>query len=319
MIQTKTRPLLYTGVNLSGGEFGDVKAGQPRLFGKHYIYPGEKQFRYFSARGMNVFRIPFRWESLQPELQKPFSVEEMGHIKEVVQQGTRPGNTIILDPHNYARYYGKTIGGGEITPADFADLWKRLAEEFRRNPRVWFGLMNEPHDMPTQDWVEAANAAIAAIRRTGAKNRILVPGNHWSGAHNWVKSDNAVKMREIRDPANNFIYEVHQYLDSDSSGTHFETVSPTIGSERLKSFTEWCRQNRKKALLGEFATPPDESGRVALTDMLQYMQNNPDVWVGFTWWAAGPWWGKYPFSIESENGKDKPQLAWLQPFLQKVK
>ncbi len=41
--------------------------------------------------------------------------------------------------------------------------------------------MNEPHDMNTNDWKTFAQAAINAIRSTGANNLITVPGNAWTG------------------------------------------------------------------------------------------------------------------------------------------
>ena len=45
--------------------------------------------------------------------------------------------------------------------------------------------MNEPHDVPATQWLASANAAIAAIRETGATNLVLVPGTIWTGAHSW--------------------------------------------------------------------------------------------------------------------------------------
>jgi endoglucanase len=181
--------------------------------------------------------------------------------------------------------------------------------------------MNEPYGLPTRQWLDAANAAIAAIRRTGAKNTVLVPGNYFSGAHSWVRTDNDEIMKDVIDPLNNWMYDVHQYLDSDSSGSKPTIVSPTIGSERLKSVTEWCRANKKRAFLGEFAAAAEagELGRDAVADMLTYMEANRDVWVGFAWWAAGSRWGNYMFSIEPSNMKDRPQMEYLRPHLQEVK
>jgi endoglucanase len=49
--------------------------------------------------------------------------------------------------------------------------------------------------------------------------------------------------------------------------------------------------------------------------MLAYMQANADVWAGWTWWAAGPWWGGYIFTIEPSNGVDDPKLTNLLPYL----
>jgi hypothetical protein len=46
--------------------------------------------------------------------------------------------------------------------------------------------------------------------------------------------------------------------------------------------------------------------------MLVYLNQNSDVWLGWAYWAAGPWWGNYRFSIEPSNGVDRPQTDVLQ-------
>jgi endoglucanase len=182
-----------------------------------------------------------------------------------------------------------------------------------------FGLMNEPNTMSTETWVSAANAAIAAIRATGANNVITVPGNGWTGAHswtqNWYGTANASAMLAITDPSNNLIFEVHQYLDSNSSGNSDQCVSATIGSERLVSFTNWLRTNGKKGFLGEFAGGNNPTCNQGIANMLAYIQSNADVWSGWTWWAAGPWWGGYQYTIEPSNGVDDPKLTNMLPYL----
>ena len=134
--------------------------------------------------------------------------------------------------------------------------------------------MNEPHDMPTEQWVKAANSAIAAIRRTGASNLILVPGNGWSGAFSWNTNwygTPTSSMLKIRDPFNWYMFEVHQYMDSDSSGTSESCVSTTIGAERLQEFTAWLRQHNLKGFLGEFS-----AGEISSATRLL-----------ITWWPDG--------------------------------
>jgi endoglucanase len=165
-------------------------------------------------------------------------------------------------------------------------------------------------------WLEDANAAIAAIRKAGAKNLILVPGNGWTGAHSWVDGGNGTTMTKIVDPVNHYLFEVHQYLDADCSGSHSEAVSATIGSERLRRFTEWCRARHRQAFLGEFGAAANATSQAAIEDMLAYMEANADVWSGFTWWSAGSWWGDYMYSIEPKDGRDRPQLGYLQSHLQ---
>lgn len=319
--RVQTKPLPYTGISLSGGEFYDPTKVPHPVYGTNYFYPTPEEFRYFAGKGMNVFRFQFLWETLQPVPGKPFRPEEIARLKGVVDGATSQGLTVLLDPHNYARYYGQVVGGPRVSDAEFADFWSRLSRQFKGNKHVWFGLVNEPHDMPTQQWLGAANLAIAAIRKTGAHNLILVPGNAYTGAFSWnmtwYGSPNALWMNNIKDPDNNYIYEVHQYLDKDSSGTTPVVMSPTIGSERLTFFTGWCRAHHKRAFLGEFAGPVSQESNAAVTDMLTYMEKNRDVWTGFCWWAAGGHWGNYLFSLEPSGGKDKPQMAVLRPFLQR--
>lgn len=45
--------------------------------------------------------------------------------------------------------------------------------------------------------------------------------------------------------------EMHQYLDSDGSGTSATCVSNTIGAERLQDATNWLQANNLKGFLGE--------------------------------------------------------------------
>jgi endoglucanase len=317
------QPLYFTGVNLAGGDFNPQKPGVPRIYGQHFIYPNQEEVNYFASRGMNIIRFGFLWETLQPQPKQPLSKPELDRVKGVVKMITDRGMVVLLDPHNYARYYDQVIGSPQVSNDVFADFWSRLAKEFASNPRVWFGLVNEPRDMPTAQWVSAANAAIAAIRRAGAKNLILVPGNCYTGAATWFGDfyggPNSQHMLNIKDPLDYYVIEVHQYLDEDNSGTHQDVVGPTIGSERIRLFTQWCKQHKKRAFLGEFGCAAGPIGAQAIPDLLNAMEAAPDVWLGFTWWAAGPWWGEYFATLEPKDGHDRPQLAYLKPHLRDPK
>jgi endoglucanase len=244
---------------------------------------------------------------------------------------------VILDPHNFAAYYGLVIGaaGSPVTAADFASLWSQLADHYKGNSRVIFGLMNEPVGIgdsgsrpggTTEDWLSAANAAISTIRSTGASNLILVPGNGYDGAWTWTSDfydpghSNSEVMKGVVDPLGNFAYEVHQYLDADGSGRYVDgaaAVSATIGSERLTDFTAWLRANNARGFLGEFGVPTDSLSLGAMDDMLGHVDANSDVWLGWTYWAAGPW-NADNLSIEPDANGDKPQLAVLENHIATV-
>src|SRR5262249_32795486 len=152
---------------------------------------------------------------------------------------------------------------------------------YESNPRVIFGLVNEPHDIATEQWVDAANAAIAAIRTAGATNTIFVPGNAWTGAwswdQNWYGTPNAVALLKVVDPGNNMVFEAHQYLDSSAGGSSDDCVSTTIGSERLAPFIAWLRANGKKGVIAEFAGGSNATCNAAVSDMLSTIEHSTDV------------------------------------------
>jgi len=310
--------MLYRGVSLAGAEFG--QANIPGVYAKDYIYPNQTEVDYFKGKKMNTLRMPFLWERIQPTLNTALDATELSRFDAFVTATTAKGMNVVLDPHNYARYNGALVGSGTVPNSAFADLWSRLATLYKGNSHVFFAIMNEPHDIPTEQWVSAANAAIAAIRATGSTNLILVPGNAWTGAwswnQNWYGTANSTAMLSIVDTANNYAFEVHQYLDSDSSGTAATCVSGTVGIERLTAFTAWLNTNGKRGFLGEFAGGNNSTCQDAVTQMLNYMETNSNVWVGWTWWAAGPWWAEYIYTLEpTATGADRPQMSWLTPLL----
>ena len=309
-------PMPLRGVNLAGAEFGSALPG---VDGVDYAFPNDAEVDYFVSKGMNTFRVGFKWERLQPTAYGSFVNAYVTKLDALVAHATSKNANVILNPHNFARYYGSTVGSTQVPNAVFADLWSKLATRFKGNAHVMFNLVNEPNTMPTEQWVGAANAAIAAIRTAKAANTIIVPGNAWTGAHSWYATDygtaNAVAMLNITDPANNTIFEVHQYLDASSGGEGAGCVSAKIGSARLAPFVKWLRDNGKKGFVGEFAGADNATCNAAVTDMLQYMMASSDVLVGWLWWAAGPMWNDYIFTIEPKNGVARPQMALLKPFL----
>jgi endoglucanase len=94
----------YTGVNLAGADFAPDQL--PGTYRTHYIYPTHAEIDYFTGKGMNVFRLPFLWERLQHTQFGDFDAVELARIDDFVNYATGKGASVVLDPHNYARYYG---------------------------------------------------------------------------------------------------------------------------------------------------------------------------------------------------------------------
>lgn len=314
---TLQNSLPLVGVNLASAEFGEVVPGQ---YGKAYVYPSPKEVDYFAGLGFNCFRLPFLWERLQPDLNGPLNSKEKARLEALVAYITSMGLTAVIDPHNYARrrirgdeWSKEHLIGSQLVPTDsFVDLWLRLAELFKDDDGVVFGLMNEPYGISAAQWLSVANRTIGAIRSVGAKNLITVPGTQWSGAHSWYRSGNTA-LENVIDPLERYVIEVHQYFDDDSSGKSPVAVSGSCGSERLREFQNWARQRRVKAFLGEFGGADNPASHNALADICQEMSANPDVWLGWAAWAAGPMWpDDYIFYLGPDsNGRLRPQTRIL--------
>ena len=77
---------------MAGGEFGapaaDPTSGfsnpNPGTYGQAYHFDQQATFDYLAARGIEVVRIPFRWERLQPTLGGRLDDAELGRLKAVV-------------------------------------------------------------------------------------------------------------------------------------------------------------------------------------------------------------------------------------------
>ncbi len=316
LLACRGQALIYKGANLSGAEWGYLGGA---VYGTDYLYPAQSEVDDLLARGMNTFRLPFRWERLQPSPAGNFEATEWSRLKTFVDETTSKGAHVILDPHNYGYYYGSGIGTSWVTNDTFNDLWSRLATAFADNDRVIFGLMNEPTMPTTETWRTNAQLALNAIRSTGAQNLVLVPGNGYTGAWSWVNgawygTANGSVMTSISDPGHNFAFEVHQYLDWGHDGNGAEIAYD--GATMLADFTGWLRKNGFRGFLGEFAVAAGNTQAQALTGMLDHLEANADVWTGWTVWGGGPLWrDDYMFRLRSVNGVDAPQLATLAPYL----
>lgn len=340
----------YTGVNLSGAEFGATPTpGNLGTYGSAYTYPTAAEVNYYVGKGMNVFRLPFRWERMQPTQAGPLATLELQRMDAFVNYATSHGAHVIIEPHNFQRYYpdpgnfqqsSQGLVGSAVPDSALVDFWTKMADHYKGNGKVIFNLMNEPANVSVSQLLNTTNQVIVGIRGTGATNLIQVPGTSYTGAWTWTTSGNSATMINVVDPADNYSFEVHQYFDNDGSGTSPQIGTNgnpnniNIGVQRLTAMTNWLKANNKRAFLGEFAFAnsrfgePDGTGNSskiadeAMQALLDYMVANDDVWEGWSWWGGGPWWdsGDYMFGLGPDNRNyvspvgESPALPYLAPY-----
>jgi endoglucanase len=323
------------GVTLAGPEFGVDQPGfsnrNPGVFGRDYTYNSERTTTYFCRQGLRRLRIPVRWERLQPALNEALDPAELGRLRAAVGWARNAGGEVILDVHNFGRYFlargGKVreciidevVGDAvPVSRAAFADLWGRLAAEFKDEPAMAaFGLMNEPHDMGKSSWKLISQAAVDAIRRHDRRKLVLVAGDDWSSAARFARANGPWAW--VKDPADNVAYEAHCYFDENESGKYQLDYKAELardpdlagrGVERLVPFAGWCQVNRVRGFLGEFGVPPAAGWLAVLAAFLTALRRTG---MAGCWWAAGEWWKDYPLSLQPSDDfrTPAPQMAAL--------
>ena len=302
----------YYGINLASAEFAPAKV--PGVYGQDYIYPSSVTAAPFLAMGMNSVRVPILWERIQPAGSGPLDVAELDRLEASLKQ-LADFQQIIVDVHNYGRFRGKPLDPADASLKALPELWALLAERFKDRPNIAFGIMNEPYGIGAEEWRVIAEATTTAIRKTGARNLILIPGTRWTGGHSWHeggRDSNASALSGFADPGRNFVFEIHQYLDGDSSGSQRGCSGAKAGRQRLEAVTRWVREQQGRAILGEFGGDQSPTCLAALDDLLSFLSENGDVWIGWNYWAGGDWWGDYPLSVQPEGGRQKPQAAILR-------
>lgn len=308
------REPMLKGINLPSGTFGAEKI--PGEYGRDYFYPDRKDVDFYTALGMNVFRIGFMWERMQPQLMQPLDRDEVRRLDGAVRAALGANATVILDLHNFGRYRGQVLGSPAVPGASLADFWKRLSQTYKDTDGVMFGLMNEPHDIEPGQWRDMAQAAISSIRQVGANNRILVATTSWASAAHFV--DSGPVWKQIADPGNNFAFEVHQYVDADASGTHGDCPDIQVGRRAIQVTTDWMRENNRRVFLGEFGASTKPECLSAVSKMLAVIDDNPGPWVGWTYFAGGRGWSDSDLlPIPTRSDQNRPQLTLLRSFLEK--
>lgn len=306
------------GINLAGAEFGGEFPG---TYGKTYTYPTARELDYYRARGIELIRLPFRWERLHPRLMEPLDPEELKRMDAVIDEIELRGMRLVPDMHNYARYITEgqnlEIGTEKIPRAAYADVWERLAAHLKDRDCLWaYGIMNEPHDMGPYTWKESAQVAIDAIRKHDQRHPILVPGDAWSSARRWPEA--SADLIALKDPAGKLYFEAHSYFDKEGSGVYAngydeDGLHPDLGVERLRPFVEWCRQHQVRGFIGEYGVPDNDPRWLEVLDRaLAYLQENG---VSGAYWAGGPWWGPYFLATEQRpDHREAPQMAVLGKY-----
>ena len=290
-------PSYMDGVNISGMEYspGNVNG----LNGRDFYVPSSAILAYFKGKNFSIIRLPLDEARIQPVQNGALNQNNLALITSVIEMARTMGLYIILDIHTYGKMWDgqsyQPIGypGSTITNDMFANLWQRLATVYQNYPNVIYGLMNEPNIQTPSEWHDSAIAAIKAIRGISKTQIITIPGTYFTTAATWTTNGNASVWIGYKDPVGGpFFFEMHQYLDSNYSGSSSTCVSGS-GSNDLTGATNWLSTNGYKALLGEFDWYNSCNSANTVSAQCVTEGNNllhalsSSVWAGWTWWGSG--------------------------------
>lgn len=299
--------LQYLGVAMAGIDFGcDIDGTCPlktvALPLKNYGgADGQAQMEHFVKNdNLNIFRLPVSWQLLtNAKGGSTLDAQGWESYDTLMQTCFDTGAYCMIDLHNFARFDKGIIGQGGPSNEVFAQLWANIASKYADNDKVVFGLMNEPHDLDTAKWADTCQAAVTAIRKAGAEKQIiLLPGNNFASATDFVTNQSADLLGKITNPdgsTDGLLLDLHKYLDINNSGQHAECTTDNV--EGFKSIAKWLKDNNRTAMVSETGASQEESCMEKFCAQNKFISENTDVFVGFVGWAAGSFDSTYVLSL----------------------
>ncbi|PMD44759.1 glycoside hydrolase family 5 protein [Hyaloscypha variabilis F] len=259
------------------------------------------QISHFNSLGFNTFRLPVSWQYLTDSTYTTTGVLNTANFAAydaLVQDCLTTGAYCVIDLHNYGRFNDYVIGQGGATDTAFVTLWGAIAKYYAKEPYVIFGLMNEISygtsyainkvTWSITTWATTLQLAVDAIRTAGAISQfILLRGSDWYGTIGFVPATaNALAAITNPDgPIGKLIFDFQKYLDS-GTGTSAECVSSYL-TEDWEPAAQWLRCNGRQALLTELGGGNTESCVTYECPVIDYLNANSDVYLGYIGWAAG--------------------------------
>jgi aryl-phospho-beta-D-glucosidase BglC (GH1 family) len=362
------------GINIAGAEYGPSAA--PGNVGREnfeYTWNNEATYKYFTGKGLDLFRVPIRWERMQPELNGPLDPQYLAGLKRNIAWAKQYGAQIIIDIHNYGAYYRVWFDTPNPqyptrpvpTTAHLNDLWVKLSNEFKNEPAVYaYDLMNEPAaPLPENgggtagttstawknNWKRISQSCLLAIRKNGDAKLIMIEGDAYAAASNWIGHNDADAGGWISDPADNYMYSAHCYFDQSASGTYTNTFDAEITAAgtaqavtdrallRILDFINWCEKHGYRGYIGEYGIPastydhtthnnhhPDDRWLPVLD---AFMTELDAAGMDATYWQASIMslnstdpLGALPPGYDSPDGPaaDAPQISILVKHLSKL-
>jgi hypothetical protein len=142
------------------------------------------------------------------------------------------------------------------------------------------------HDLDITKWGTTNQKVITAIREITPTQKILVSGTQFARLTNWISSSlPGIGPGHIKDPANNILYDFHQYFD-DLGGAYGLCEPWSSFSGDFQDVTSLLRKTGHRAVMTEFGGGPFTQCKELYIQLLEFFNENSDVWFGWTTWGS---------------------------------
>ncbi len=319
--------LLMSTLSLVAGEAGkDEQATGERLgrginLGNALEAPKEGEWgvrleaEYFTTikkAGFTTVRLPVRW-SAHAGKEAPYTIDPKfaERVDWAIDQALANELNILVNVHHYEEM---DTAPDEHFPR-LLGLWRQIANRYKDRPsRVYFELLNEPHDKLTEaKWNAMIPKLLAVVRQTNPTRPVVVGPGQWN-------SIRALDKFELPREDRNLIVTVHFYEPFEF--TH-QGASWVKGANKWKGRTwdgtdaersavrkqlekaaAWAKAQGRPVFLGEFGAyeGADMTSRARWT---QFVAREAER-LGFSWayWEFCSGFGAY----------DPKAGAWREPL-----
>jgi endoglucanase len=273
----------------------------------------ETYFEAIRKAGFQSVRIPIRWDTHAGD-KPPYEIEPayFARVDWAIDQGMKRGLVVVINVHHDGTINQEPDKGLPRIEA----YWRQIARRYRDKPdRLFFELLNEPHDKFTDDrWQAAFPTLLAAVRETNPGRIVIV------GPASWNAIDHLDKLR-LPESDRMLIATVHDYnpFKFTHQGAHW-----VKGSDAWKGTTwtgtaeqranlrrdfdkveAWSRQHKRPVFLGEFGAfgAADMASRILWTEaMAREAEGRGIAW---SYWEFASGFGIY----------DPANDSWREPLL----
>jgi Cellulase (glycosyl hydrolase family 5) len=344
---------LNTGTNLNGMESATYNHYDPAsgpIQDTDYPVFTNTLLNYLHSQGVRHIRFVFAWEAMQSSLggsipnnsTSNYSAYWNNYIN-AVKRLLALGISVNCGMWQYSADTGGTdiaYQGGTFQPSDFGNFWGPFAAAVNsatgNDQRVSFDLINEPHQGAIvagdqiSTWTPYAQAAITAIRNTGATNLILYSGYNYADCASFTSDGSSNEFLSLTDPGNNLGVTAHNYdgqlSDNISDGG---STDPNALNNACSALISWAQTHNVLVDIGEIAIDngnPNGSLSLAQTQWTNWqafcVANKANL-ISWNWWgcsesqAGYDWWsnedstGRQNWGLIQDNTDDQTPSTYL--------